>query len=295
MGTGHSILKPFETRFKPFVGQPVCCCQIPLCHNLFRFWFLVTRCFRIPYMGVGHSKRPLWTQYLLENGSWAFKAPALNPVFLKMGVGIQSACFEPGIFLKVAAGNHMQMLVGQFWGGFNFFHVCQSSFKMVLAAPGSCLGIFLANSFCRHSKRQRWTNILTNQQLRLGTHSLSNVKAHSDQGAQNVIFTSRAQTAPWSLRALMLLKEDKSKRRFEPLDRCAPWHRSRGTNLKVSSPLAPLKCPLALQPSQAIKGNEPVLFDFAFEKMLPFAVLGAHAVEGDESKSFIPFNRVSEL
>ena len=67
----------------------------------------------IPYMGVGHSKRPLSTQYLFENGSWAFKAPALNPVFLKMGVGIQSACFESGIFLKVAAGNHMQMLVGQ--------------------------------------------------------------------------------------------------------------------------------------------------------------------------------------
>ena len=63
----------------------------------------------------------------------------------------------------------------------------------------------------------------------------------------------------------------------------APWHRPRGTNLKVSSPLAPLKCPLALQPSQAIKGDEPVLFNFVFETMLPFAVLGAHAVEGDES------------
>ena len=97
MGTGHSILKPFQTRFKPFIGQPVCCCQIPLCHNLFRFWFLVTRCFQIPYMGVGHSKRPLWTKYLFENWSWAFKARALNPVFFEMGVGIQSACFEPGI------------------------------------------------------------------------------------------------------------------------------------------------------------------------------------------------------
>ena len=36
-------------------------------------------------------------------------------------------------------------------------------------------------------------------------------------------------------------------------------------------------------------------FDFAFEEMLPVAVLGAHAVKGDESKSFIPFNPVSDL
>ena len=25
-------------------------------------WFLLTRCFQFPYMGIGHSKRPLWTQ-----------------------------------------------------------------------------------------------------------------------------------------------------------------------------------------------------------------------------------------
>jgi len=31
-----------------------------------------------------------------------------------MGLGIQSACFEPGIFLKMTAGNHMQMLAGRF-------------------------------------------------------------------------------------------------------------------------------------------------------------------------------------
>ena len=32
---------------------------------------------------------------------------------------------------------------------------------------------------------------------------------------------------------------------FEPLDRCASWCRLRGTNLKVSSPLASPECPLA--------------------------------------------------
>ena len=207
MGTGHSILKPCQTRFKPFVGQPVCCCQIPLCHNLFRFWFLVTRCFRIPYMrfrtwelgiqsarfqpnifskmGVGHSKRPLWTLYFWK---WelAFKALALNPVsFWKWQLVTICKCW----WASFEAASTF----------FTFANLLSKWFSL-LQVP--VWALFFANSFCRHSKRRGWTNILTNQQLRLGTHTWNHVTVANERKKASIPSFSKeplTSQSPWPL------------------------------------------------------------------------------------------------
>ena len=201
MGTGHSILKPFQTRFKPFIGQPVCCCQIPLCHNLFRFWFLVTRCFQIPYMGVGHSKRPLWTKYLFENRSWAFKASALNSVFFENGSWhSKRLLWTRYLFWKWQLVTICKCWWASFEAASTFFTFANLLSEWFSLPQVPVWALFFANSFCRHSKRRRWTNILTNQQLRLGTHTRNHVTVANERNkASTIIFQGTVeQTIPFN-------------------------------------------------------------------------------------------------